>query len=70
MRNSMDKTIVAMIFFLIGIYGAIFYIEHIVTDNNRWYRQGQMDAIQGKIKYHLVEQEDGTTKWKRKDDNS
>jgi len=28
------------------------------------YKQGQIDAINGNIKYELVEQPDRTTKWK------
>jgi len=28
------------------------------------YKQGQIDAINGKIKYQLVKQNDGSTSWK------
>jgi len=27
------------------------------------YKQGQIDCINGKVRYHLVKQEDGSTSW-------
>ena len=30
------------------------------------YKQGQIDCLNGKIKYELVKQPDGTTEWKEK----
>lgn len=33
------------------------------------YKQGQIDAIRGKIYYKLVEQEDGETHWERSSDD-
>ena len=30
------------------------------------YRQGQVDALTGNVKYHLVDKPDGTKVWERK----
>lgn len=34
------------------------------------YKQGQVDALTGKVKFHLVENPDGTKEWKRKQENN
>lgn len=39
----------------------VMYPEDTVT-----YKQGQIDAVNGKINYELVKQPDGTSTWKRK----
>ena len=33
-----------------------------------WYKEGQIDAINGKIKYELVTQSNGSTEWEKIDD--
>ena len=35
------------------------------STHTRPYKEGQIDALNGKIKYELVEQSDGSIKWKR-----
>lgn len=52
--------------FLIGI--TLFLVVTVMT--NRTYMDGQIDAINGNIQYHLVEQPDGTVKWEYCDDGS
>lgn len=55
------------IWFYFGIaLGAIVAISAILI-LGLTYRDGQIDAINGVIKYELVKQPDNTTKWIRKD---
>ena len=35
-------------------------------EHTTFYKQGQIDAITGNVKYELVKQPDGTTIWQRK----
>ena len=55
--------------FLIGLVTGILVMgimALIVTNGN--YKDGQIDALTGKIKYELKKQEDGQTIWVHKDD--
>ena len=67
-ENEMSKDLtavtfvmsVAITFLFLGIYcGKISVQEY-------QYKQGQIDAIQGDVKYHLVDQPDGSRAWKRR----
>jgi hypothetical protein len=51
---------------MIGVMVATGFLLLIITNvYDSRYMQGQIDAINGNIKYELVEQYDGSTKWKR-----
>lgn len=52
--------------FMWGIcFGLFIVFLLILTTNPRenFYKKGQIDAINGKIAYHLVKQENGSTIW-------
>ena len=55
------------------IFGIVLFIFLVVWNNitfeKKGYKQGQIDAINGNIKYELVEQPDRTTKWKEIKEN-
>ena len=36
-------------------------------DRTQLYKQGQVDALSGNVKFHLVESSDGSRKWERKE---
>ena len=63
MKNN--KELYQLVFLL--IISILVSIGYCVLDINEYsYKQGQIDAINGKIKYELVKQPDGTTEWKEK----
>ncbi len=51
--------------FLIGamVGTALFLLISLSTGST--YKNGQIDAINGKIYYHVVAQDDGTTAWEK-----
>lgn len=56
-------------FFIIGITAGIWLIviaSELFPENTYIYRQGQIDALNGKIIVELKQQQDGSTKWERK----
>jgi hypothetical protein len=56
-------------FFLFGITAGIWLIvvsSEFFPENTSSYRQGQIDALNGKIIVELKQQSDGSTKWERK----
>ena len=55
-----------LITFIICGVTAMFLIGHI---RHTSYRQGQIDAVNGVMKYELVEQDDGETVWELKEGN-
>ena len=48
------------------ILGMIFF-GFLLNVSNDTYKDGQIDAINGKIHYELVEQPNGTTEWEFKE---
>lgn len=50
------------------VFGACFLglISIITEDSTRLYRQGQIDALTGKVVYELKKQSDGSTAWVKK----
>ena len=48
---------------LLGVMGVMGILNIISTDS---YKDGQIDAINGNIKYHLVTQPDSTVAWEEK----
>jgi len=59
-----DDLIIA---FLLGILITLAMTACFISITKDTYKYGQIDAIKGKIKYHLVKQEDGSTIWERID---
>ena len=55
----MESIIVPAICFLIGVFWT-----HFVMDKDV-YKNGQVDALSGNIKYELVEHKDGTKTWEK-----
>lgn len=51
---------------LIAIGAVLLFVGLLSTFYDIAYRQGQIDAINGKIEYVLVKQPDNTTKWESK----
>lgn len=60
MKKETEKSIALV---LIGIAIGLI-ISIIIMIGNNEYKSGQIDAINGDIKYELVTQNDSTTKWK------
>ncbi len=58
-----DNTYNLMILIVWLIFGVI---VGILTSYDMGYEQGQINAINGKIEYHLVEQEDKSLEWEKK----
>jgi K+-transporting ATPase A subunit len=60
-----------LIAFCLGlmVMGAVFTILYVawVTRDEKTYKQGQVDAINGHIYFHLVEQDNGELKWQEID---
>jgi hypothetical protein len=55
--------------FLLGVATGIWLVvvlAEFFPENTSPYRQGQIDALNGKIVVELKEQSDGSTKWERK----
>ncbi len=50
--------------FLFGLLVMSIVYPNLVVTDSRSYKQGQIDALTGKIKYHLVTQSDSTKVWK------
>lgn len=50
----------------LGLLGMMYFFTF--AGERIGYKQGQIDAINGVIKYELVEQEDGSTKWEKQHD--
>ena len=56
--------------FIIGlVLGMLLFVglTALAPKNNSWYRNGQTDALTGKVHYELKKQKDGTTSWERKE---
>ena len=58
-------------FFLLGMWVGVVVSAVLVImafkyfgNNHDWYKEGQLDALTGKIKYELVTQDDSTRVWK------
>jgi len=57
--------------YLLGLlvgFGIGFFICGIFSLSQPDYKDGQIDAINGVIKYELQVQADGSTKWEKQDD--
>ena len=58
----------SMIFFALIIVGAIAHNENMEKEYQEHYKKGYIDACKdfykGKLKYDLIENEDGTREWK------
>ena len=56
--------------FLVGIvFGGLLFLLVLVASGSRYadgVKDGQIDAINGKIKYSLVSQEDNSTIWEKR----
>jgi len=75
-KPGLIKPIAAFVLFVLFIFLIVYLIQRAAdVDRNRMvqlalesykegYRQGQIDVANGKMKYELVEQLDGTTEWK------
>lgn len=54
-----------LIFFgMLGLLAVIVFVVLFAAEM-RGYEKGQIDAINGEIKYHLIEQPDQTVVWER-----
>ena len=61
----MSSRILDIMSFLTGITIGILFVEYfIVSPFSSSYKQGQIDALTGKIKYELVVKNDSTKVWK------
>lgn len=60
---------VGLMFFVLIIVGAISHKENMEKEHQECYKKGYIDACKdfykGKLKYDLVENEDGTREWKK-----
>jgi len=54
------RIVFVVLIFFFGIYCG----KNSVQESQ--YKQGQIDAIQGEVNYHLVDQPDGATVWMKK----
>jgi hypothetical protein len=57
--------------FFIGYFVSAFFIFGVLMmfhDRTLLYKQGQIDALSGKIVYELKQQPDGSVTWVRKED--
>lgn len=48
---------------ILSIIGISSFTAYIINEGG--YKRGQVDAINGKIKYELKSQEDGATEWRK-----
>jgi hypothetical protein len=49
--------------FLMGACFSLLFVIVLILISPDWYKQGQIDALTGKVKYHLVIQDDSTKTW-------
>ena len=63
------KDIISGVLMLMLIIASIGITTHYVG-KEKGYKQGQIDAINGNLKYELITQPDGTTKWEKKGKNT
>lgn len=61
MRDSAD----AFLIFILGMLCGVVLLAAIEVVCGKTYKQGQIDAINGEVKYHLVEQDDKSVEWRR-----
>mgnify|MGYP007090082872 CR=1 FL=1 len=55
--------------FIVGIFVGILVFGSVSMAFPKYtvlYRQGQVDALTGNVKFHLVDKPDGTKVWERK----
>jgi hypothetical protein len=54
--------------FCAGIFAGVMLfvgVSSAMYDRTSFYKQGQIDALSGKVVFELKKQEDGSTKWQR-----
>ena len=49
--------------FFLGVLVTLGIIGGLISITGDTYKHGQIDAINGKVKYHLVKQEDNSMTW-------
>jgi hypothetical protein len=60
-----DQTIAFLLGIFIGALSVV-YLSDLFLEFTRPYKEGQVDAMNGKIHYELKTMPDGTTQWERK----
>ena len=64
-RNNDKNSFLVIIIFTLLFFNIVFSVFHSKTGYQNGYKKGQIDAINGIIKYELVEQEDKSFQWRR-----
>ncbi len=62
--KSNDQSFIAGLVIGLILCAATFAITRIIVMND-YYKQGQIDALTGKINYHLVTKPDSTRVWEK-----
>ena len=65
MMDKTDRILTGIIWFLVGVFISVCFVL-IWNPGEIYYRQGQIDALTGKVEYELKSNPDSTVTWYRK----
>lgn len=60
-----DRPGIRILGYCLGVLFSFICAVTAFTDTTTEYKHGQIDALNGKVKYHLVRQSDNTMQWER-----